>query len=409
MNRLIKILLSWLALFALASGSMTLTGCSKEEDQNLDLVKYDIRLDVDEEAIEDAELKTLANKINGNQLVSHKLVSKKFQEFHSIETDSTEVSAFISEISAGLKSNDFFERKSIYEARIEGKAETAMLYNRRASSVSHIITENRMQCYSGTSLSMMVSREVEEGVFYEDNNYVAIFQAGHVLPGKMIKIQGQWALIGVESTSTGDATHFIGMASELEYGKVRVVDASYFVLIEMYKAFLQSPTSTADTALEKTAAKYGINLQNYGVQSARGKGFGKLQPANTNKCNNNSGPVVLNDEVNNYAEEPINKSPFGFGCSTVTDDEDKVRQEFTGIGSNVSEVSYVTQQQIQAMKAGERFKPTKKSGGKYDGRVLEKTDEKDGGLGPFIYAEDHGVKKDDFLSSNRMDYLYMSE
>ena len=348
MNKLVKILLSWIALFALASGSMALTGCSKDEDSvNPDLVKYDIRLDLNKESINDQELKSIAAKINNNEQVSHNLVSKKFQEYHAIDMAAADVTTFIKEISKGLKGSDPFARKTAYEASIEEMAGGALVYNRTASSVSHIIMQNKMQCYSGTSLNMMVNRELEDGITYEGKNYVVIFQAGHILPGMMIKANGQWVLIGIETTSTGVATHNFGLASELQYGKTRVVEASYFMLIEMYKAYLLSPASTADTAIEKTAKKYGIDLTNYGP-TAKGTG-GSSVGSVCDTSNSPFGSLTGMEESVDYASAKINLSPFGFGCSSVTDDEDKLREENKGIGSSVSEVTAVSLKQIQAM------------------------------------------------------------
>lgn len=132
MKTLIRILLSWAALFALASGSLGLTGCSKDnKGQSKDLVTYDFDLMVDEQKIFDTELLEAADKINNNKAVSHKMITEKLQ----------------------ILSDD--------------------------SLVIKRLIKDRRQDF---------------GQDYEAMNYVVIIDQDNVFPGKMEKIEDEWTL-----------------------------------------------------------------------------------------------------------------------------------------------------------------------------------------------------------------------
>jgi hypothetical protein len=255
------------ALSALLVLGLTL-GCSKEvgtpKSTNVDdLVTYDVPLDVDTTDMSTQKLELL-QKLKAKQAVQFSEVTYALYEDqlvnHGRRSTPIGIEAFkkfLADNSQGLNTLGNAAIKVAYEERIEKAAGKSLLYNMDAISVGDVVSENRLQCYSGTTLYQLLARQALGAVEFKKRNPVVIMEKGHVLPGYLTAESYRWKLTGIETTSAGPA--------EIEYGfvdslttDIRVVDAESYAVVEAYKVVLNNPVEAANHVLLQTAQRYGI-------------------------------------------------------------------------------------------------------------------------------------------------------
>ena len=185
----------------------------------------------------------------------------------------------------------------------------ALKYNRDYTSVFSALFANRMQCYSGTMLFSFIYARLKKSAYF-DSNQVFIYEDGHVLPGYMLKMEGQWHLFGVETTLNGKAKKIYGSTSGLR--GVRVVDAHVALGIEALKDRITNKAFVVKTALEKTAKLYDIPLD-----QTEGSLSNVLIPIN--------GSIGSNTAIENTSVY-LNASLFSFGDSSHVPPGDLVRE-----------------------------------------------------------------------------------
>ena len=185
----------------------------------------------------------------------------------------------------------------------------ALKYNRDYTSVFSALFANRMQCYSGTMLFSLIYARLKKSAYF-DSNQVFIYEDGHVLPGYMLKMEGQWHLFGVETTLNGKAKKIYGSTSGLQ--GVRVVDAHVALGIEALKDRITNKAFVVKTALEKTAKLYDIPLD-----QTEGSLSNVRIPIN--------GSIGSNAAIENTSAY-LDASLFGFGDSSHVPQGDLMRE-----------------------------------------------------------------------------------
>jgi hypothetical protein len=162
---------------------------------------------------------------------------------------------------AGAEGVDIHDLKVNYERLIQTREGEPLVYNAEHTSIMSALFDNKSQCYSGTTLLNLLARSNISD--YQDQNYVYIYQSGHVLFGYLKKEghptqDGGWHLYGVESTLAGKAKIHFGPVQKLK--GVRVVDAELAAIIDAISPWIANPQEVIANALRATAHLYDIPL-----------------------------------------------------------------------------------------------------------------------------------------------------
>ena len=202
-------------------------------------------------------------------------LNKAFVEIHRAdylqlhEGNATKVAAarsvdqLISVIESVVNSSNPGQKdQNAFKAEVEAGVESAFgeaSYNRDYATLVSYIEDQKMQCFSGTSLFEVARRMRGDSLFKKDMA-VVIFTDAHVLPGFMKRVgnSNQFELIGIETTVRGKAKVSFGNTKDLE--GVRVVESNFFVAVEIFESMLANPAEVMDNALKITASKYGIPM-----------------------------------------------------------------------------------------------------------------------------------------------------
>ncbi len=312
--------------------SLLIVSCSKKKSSDPDMVTYDVTIETNNMVSNDSsstgsgsqklspELQEMKDKINSKQPVSFKKLTNLYIDEHvasskyiktemkddgegkSVVTTNhgqllSDLSSFITVASAGV-SKQYFSQKSIYEKTVETRAGKQLVYNRDAVTLKDVELETKLQCFSGTALNLAVSRTVYTGHEYRGQNLVVVFSRGHVSPGQMVSIQGKWHLFEVETTQSGDAVNYYGMASSV-YDRV-VIDAELFVLSEIFKneMTIEQQVTLRDSIIQKTADKYGLPKDILSKMTS---------------SSGSTGLRVSGGGSSNSENDPFNSSLFSFG------------------------------------------------------------------------------------------------
>lgn len=171
----------------------------------------------------------------------------------------------------------------------------SLLYNKDKAQLTAPIFENRMNCYSGTSL-FLVMNELSAN---PANNMVVIFQEGHVLPGYVVKKDNAYVLYGLETTAAGTAIIKFGDTSKVS-GDIRVFDARQFLLSEALRPLQLENFDEVYTQMLESMKKFGFDPTKF-------KSKGYVSGANSTGA--------------------LNETPFGFGVLNVSSG-DSVRPSF---------------------------------------------------------------------------------
>ncbi len=254
-------------------------------------VKYDIKMPVNDPAKLSSEARAIYDALEAGQEISFDDISQalaKSHESHYANGTSRvgEVMGLIDEAKGNAPDADPHKRKVQYEDWLTKKKGAAAVYNLDANTIFHFLLENKMQCYSGTVLNQLVNRKSVDAKKFREENWVAIYESGHILSGYLTQANGKWNLFGIETTAEGQAM--------VEYGPVdaitsefRLVDAEYWALSELFKFDLKDAAATGNAVLEYTASRYGL------------------------------GSKLMRIEGTQSALTKINQSPFSFGNANV--------------------------------------------------------------------------------------------
>lgn len=307
--------------------SSLLIGCSKDENKNTELVTYkDLQLEVFTDVALTAQQNEILAKVNAEQPIEFSLISNALIEEHAASfqnkqerqknregvttTDVKDTSFYASVVQNSL---DLHVRGVI---NLDGKLEDTkvevekmlvnvsgkeLFYNIAANSPLDVYLNNRMQCYSGTVFMQFQWRAGRRNQFV-DKNPVVIYEFGHILPGYMIKTDEGYALLGIETTVGGKAVKNYGQVKKLNL-PMRIVDAEIFALIEIFKSKVRNGDSLLTSALEQTAKKYGIPLNDLEARVSENAGL-TLDGRSTDKNN-----IFLNSDFMMFGN--INSAPQG--------------------------------------------------------------------------------------------------
>lgn len=140
-----------------------------------------------------------------------------------------------------------------------------------SSTLIDPVAESRIDSLSGSKLFdfIMRAKNLNRG-----KNMVMIFQNGHVTPGFMIRpnqfqSQGgnvytpQWNLIGIETTREGVGFLHFGDPNSFNGSPLQIIDADEFLMVELFKNYLQNPVRAVRQALRRTCRKYSISCANF--------------------------------------------------------------------------------------------------------------------------------------------------
>lgn len=207
-------------------------------------------------------------------------------------------------ISNELNDTSVRDLKNSYEKIIADKFHQGnlLIYNKRAVSVTDIISRNRVQCYSGTTLFLLLNELLSS----PRKNTVVILTEGHILPGFIDIEAGEMTLFGIETTQSGKAVVNYGATKSIS-GAIRVFDAHQFLLIEALGQEIKN-LNEVYAGMLATTAKYGFDTK-------------ELYPLDL---------TTLGQRGN----EALNSSLLGFGVPN-TQDGDIAREESADINLNM--------------------------------------------------------------------------
>ncbi len=283
-------MLKAIRLFSIVTLGLFLTGCGDP-----DKVRFNIKMPLAEKAQLSAEAQPIWDSLQAGKEISFKQITDALAHSHdSHYTDSKSRTAqlftMLDDAQKSALDGDFSKRKVQYEEWLTKQKGAATIYNVEAITIFHYLLENKMQCYSGTFLNQLINRKSVSGGQFQKENWVAIYESGHILSGYLKEVNGVWNLFGIETTAEGLAL--------IEYGPVdgitidiRVVDADYWALTELFKFYLSDAIKTGNEVIVYTAKRYGIK-----------------------------NPKVIT-EVS--AITKVNQSPFAFGTADVSSGDKK--------------------------------------------------------------------------------------
>ncbi|MDC1173922.1 hypothetical protein OAT67_00890 [Bacteriovoracaceae bacterium] len=162
----------------------------------------------------------------------------------------------LTSLAGKMDNNTYSEIKPLYEAEIENELGTGLIYNREDTTIVDIISEGKLQCYSGTSLYLILNFLKNPSL----NNQVVISKDAHILPGYISIEEGKRILYGIETTAAGKATVKYGHSSSLQ-GKIRILDAKQYLLFDLYGFDNQKRKEVLTKMLTFSKEQYGINIE----------------------------------------------------------------------------------------------------------------------------------------------------
>jgi hypothetical protein len=265
-------------------------GFKAKSESNPDLVSYSLKMDMDESAQPSADLKQLIADINSGKPVSFSRITRQLMEKHakaSSQATSDQIAQFVNRITPkNITSLNGRQTKQSYEAAIGGD----LIYNRDKSNVTDIMLEKKMQCYSGTYLYQLVTRQAGAPAF-RARNEVVIFEKGHVRPGYFQFFKNSKVLVGIETTQAGPAGEWISSLGNgnTSLGSRCVVDAELYAIVELAQNYLKNKSEVVKQAYAQTAKKYGFEVD----------------------------PVCQPEVSHSSTAQLLNSSVFGFGVADV--------------------------------------------------------------------------------------------
>lgn len=214
-------------------------------------------------------------------MIAQNLETEGSSEQFNLKTFKDELVAIAKE-SASVNPHEY---KVNYENKIAEKFHSGddLIYNKDFYYVQNPITENRVQCYSGTNLFASLNELSET----PQKNMVFIYTAGHVLPGYIISDGKNLKLVGIETTAGGKAQVNYGVTNNIA-GSIQVFDAHQVMLMEVLRAEVSNNSDVMKEMIE-TMKIYDFNYdemhnssETNSVTASSGNGTGGGAPASLN-------------------------------------------------------------------------------------------------------------------------------
>lgn len=186
----------------------------------------------------------------------------------------------LKDLAQEVKSESIADFKVSYEKLLSERLHegATLVYNKDAFSILNPLNDNRMQCYSGTSLFLTLS-EVSPA---PHANKVVIMTEGHVLPGYIQVKDNALHLQGIETTSAGKGLTSFGATAKIK-GRIRVFDAHQYLLVELFKSDLENFAEVYKSMMD-TMNLYGFKTENFEKSDA-------AAPSTSDKATLNSSPL----------------------------------------------------------------------------------------------------------------------
>lgn len=275
----------------------------KELENTVSTAAVDTVSDFEAAKLELATKLAAGEKLTGRDLIDAILLQNIKSE-QTTKFDLTSLKEELQTIAAASMATDAGKFKVNYEKEISKQHDgEELIYNSNYIQVQDPIEDNRVQCYSGTSLHLVLNEMQDLPM----KNRVVIYTEGHVLPGYIMAHGKNLYLVGIETTASGTATINYGVTSDIG-GEIRVYDAHQAMLVEIFKDSIQNyPEVVAQ--MQNTMKLYGFKPE-------------QMKPV-----------VFSNYDTNN--ERVLNSAMLGFGVSGETGG-DKARKEI----SNVSNMNF---------------------------------------------------------------------
>jgi hypothetical protein len=166
------------------------------------------------------------------------------------------------------------------------------------------LSKTECSVFSGTSFFEVV-RQLRHPDLKKEDGAVVIFTDGHVMPG-FIRRHGfsdQFDLFGIETTVRGQGLVLFGNTQQLE--NVRVIEAVFFMAIEIFEDKLLNPKEVLQNALSYTASRYAIPYKIMEQTLAT--------PAVSYSSDESESSVA--GKLSTNLEDRVNQSLFAFGTS----------------------------------------------------------------------------------------------
>lgn len=129
-----------------------------------------------------------------------------------------------------------------------------------AKNLLDVFAEKKIQAYSGTSAQIILWRlKLNEDEFTKQN-FVVIFEQGHLLPGYLSKLDNGWNLYGVEMTTEGPSQVIYGLTKDLK-SPIRIVSAEDFILEEVFQDFFLHAKEVKTKLLKRSSQRYGLSME----------------------------------------------------------------------------------------------------------------------------------------------------
>ena len=247
------------------------------EPENPDLVFYDVQIDADTASMGEEKRKLLERLNRGEKIsfnaVTNLMVWDHEDAYAEERFDGTYDAATAEQIReqlieartrlAAIIPNNLLtlspgEVKAEYESALSdyfgGKD---LIYNRDKTNLMHALLEQRMQCYSGTTMYEVVSRQMGAEEFRKRDR-VVIFTKGHILPGYVRDMGDGPELFGIETTrtATGGPVRY-GLLRDLG-GQIVVIDAELFALTDIFRGRIRNACELRNRVVRLTAERFGI-------------------------------------------------------------------------------------------------------------------------------------------------------
>lgn len=201
-------------------------------------------------------------------------------------TDAEFTNAIVELTPSNVASMDGFTVKlAIDEKLVKRNGGKPLLYNRDHTTIASPMRLGRMQCYSGSILQLLVTRQMTAAQF-QKLKMVMILTPGHIMPGFMVSEGGSYRLLGIETTVVGRGRTDFGLSRNLNIA-IRVIDADVFTQMEVLGNAIENSQEVMQWALQETAKLYDIPLQKTEALVAAANG-GEMVAADKNSSVNSS-------------------------------------------------------------------------------------------------------------------------
>lgn len=129
-----------------------------------------------------------------------------------------------------------------------------------AKNLLDVFVKKKIQAYSGTSAQLILLRLKLSAEEFERQNFVVIFEQGHLLPGYLSNEDNKWFLYGIEMTTEGPAQVLYGVTKDLK-SPIRIVSAEDFILEEIFQDYFLNAEEVKTKLLKRSSQRYGVSMR----------------------------------------------------------------------------------------------------------------------------------------------------